>query len=352
MRRLARLSASLLACAFLCLASVRCKQDAANEKVLNVYIWSEYLPQSVLDDFQARTGIEVRVANYSSNEELLEKLQAGVSDYDVVVPSDYMVRRLIGRKLVRPLDRSKLTNFGNLDERFLDKPFDPGNQFSLPYFWGTTGIGYNKKKTGGPVESWDALFDPHYKGQVSMLKDGRECFAVALQRMGKGVNETDPKALEEAARMLGEQKPLVRFYDSDAFAERLAAGDVALSHGYNGQFAKVIAKAPDELAYAVPKEGGTFWMDNLCVPATARHTASIDAFLNYLLEPAVAAKIAESVGYATPNKEAKKQLKPETLADAVIYPPDEVLARCKFMEDLSGEAAKQINQAFTEIRAQ
>ena len=335
----------------LCLGSLRCNKDVSREKALNVYIWSEYLPPPVLEDFKKQTGITVRVANYGSNEELLEKLQSGVTDYDIVVPSDYMVHRLVAKKLIRPLDRAKLKGFENLDPKFLNQKFDPGNQYSVPYFWGTTGIGYDKNKTGGPVESWDALFDPKYKGRILMLNDARECFAVALQKMGKSVNETDPKVLEAAAKMLKDQKPLIRAYDSDTFQEKLASGDVAVSHGYNGQFAKAIKDAPDRLGYAVPKEGGTFWMDNLCVPANARHSASVEAFLNYVLRPEVAAKIAEGVGYGSPNAAARKLLKPEILNNPVIYPPEDVLGRCKFMEDL-GESAKLVSQYFTEIKAQ
>lgn len=340
-----------LLCAALCLSGLNCQKDAAKEKVLNVFIWSEYLPQPVLDEFKAQTGIAVRVANYGSNEELLDKLQSGVADYDIVVPSDYMVHRLAAKKLVRPLDRAALKGLENFDPQFLNQSFDPGNQYSIPYFWGTTGIGYDKTKTGGSVDSWAALFDPKYKGRISMLKDGRECFAAALLQTGKGVNETDPKALAQAADMLKAQKPLVRAYDSDSFAEKLASGDVTLSHGYNGQFAKAIKDAPDKLAFAVPKEGATFWTDNLCVPTAARHTESVTAFLNYVLRPDVAAKIAEGTGYATPNAAARKLLKPEVLANEVIYPPKDVLDRCKFMEDL-GETAKLINGYMTEIQAQ
>jgi spermidine/putrescine-binding protein len=353
MKRLAPIALALV-CAALCLSSLRCRKDAgqaAQEKVLNVYIWSEYLPQPVLDDFKAETGITVRVANFDSNEVLLEKLKSGVTDYDVVVPSDYMVRRLITLNLLRPIDKAKFKGFENLDPKFLDQRFDPGNRYSVPYFWGTTGIGYNEAKTGGPVDSWDVMWDRKYEGKVSMLNDGRELFAVALQRMGKGVNETDPAVLEQAAKMLKEQKPLVRKYDSDSFHEKLQSGDVTLAHGYNGQIAKAIAKKPDELAYAVPKEGGTFWMDNLCVPATARHTEAVDAFLGYVLRPEVAAKIAEGVGYGTPNQAAKARLPPAVVKNEVVYPPDEVLGRCRFMEDVGGEPAKRINELMTEIKA-
>src|SRR5688572_30288550 len=345
---------SLATVLLLALFSADCnRQDPAAEKVLNVYIWSEYLPRSVIDDFTAKTGVKVNVSLFSKNEELLAKLQSGTADYDVVVPSDYMVNRLIRQKLLQPLDRSKLKAFENLDPKFLDQKFDPGNQYSLPYFWGTTGIGYNKKAVTEPVESWAALFDPKYERKVLMLDDARECFAAALRSAGKSPNETDPATLEAAAAKLKEQKKrnVVRVYDSDAFHEKLSAGDVLLAQGYGGQFAKVIAEKPDELAYVIPKEGGTFWTDNLCVPATSRRTESVYAFLNYVLQPEVAAKIANEVSYASPNAAAKRFLDKKLLDDPAVYPPEDVLKRCKFMEDL-GEAAKLVDRHFSEVKAQ
>ena len=344
----------LLLCTLAFLLPTGCKrEDPAGQKVLNVYIWSEYLPQSVIDDFTKKTGIKVNVSLFSKNEELLAKLQAGATDYDIVVPSDYMVQRLVRQKLLQPLDKAKLKGLENLDPRFLDQKFDPGNQYSIPYFWGTTGIGYNTKEAAGPVESWAVLFDPNYKKQVLMLDDARECFAAALRAAGKSADETDPAALAEAAKNLKEQKAqgVVRVYDSDGFAEKLAAGDVVLAQGYNGQFAKVIREKPGELAFVVPREGGTFWADNLCVPAAAKRSESIYAFLNYVLEPQVAAKIANEVSYATPNAAAKKFLDEKLLRDPVVYPPPDVLARCQFMQD-PGDAARVIERHFAEIKAE
>jgi spermidine/putrescine-binding protein len=339
---------------FVCLCSADCnRQDPTTEKVLNVYIWSEYLPQSVIDDFTGKTGIKVNVSLFSKNEELLAKLQSGSADFDVVVPSDYMVHRLIKQKLVKPLDRSKLKGLENLDPNFLNQQFDPGNQYSLPYFWGTTGIAYNKKEVKEPVESWAILFDHKYERKVLMLDDARECFAAALRAIGKDANATDPASLEQAAAKLKEQKHLnlVQAYDSDAFHEKLAARDVILAQGYGGQFAKVIRDKPDELAYVIPREGGTRWTDNLCVPATARRTESVYAFLNYVLRPEVAAKIANEVSYATPNATARKLVDKGLLDDPAVYPPDDVLRRCQFMQDL-GDAARVVERHFGEVKAQ
>ncbi|MGH9464916.1 MAG: ABC transporter substrate-binding protein [Thermoanaerobaculia bacterium] len=318
---------------------------------LNIYIWSAYLPQEVIDQFAEQTGIDVNFDLYDSNEALLEKLQSGVADYDLVVPSDYMVKILIAEGLIQPLDHAQLPNLANLDPRFLDKPFDPGNRHSIPYFWGTTGLGYDQTKTGGPIDSWAAIFDPKHGGRISMLDDMREVFGVALKSMGHSLNTTDAAILEQAAEKLKTQKRLVKTYDSGDFANILAAGDVDLAHGYNGQIAEVVAEDPERLAYVVPKEGATVWMDNMCIPAQARNVVNAYKFLNYIMEPEVNAQIVNGVSYASANVPAKQFIDPAILGDPSIYPSDEVIARCEFIADL-GEATTVMDKLWTEIKAE
>jgi spermidine/putrescine-binding protein len=317
---------------------------------LNIYIWSAYLPKEVIDKFSAETGIKVNFDTYDSNEALLEKLQSGVADYDLVVPSDYMVKILVAEKLIQTLDHTKIPNIANLDPRFLDKKFDPKNQYSVPYFWGTTGFGYNKAKLGA-LDSWQALFDPKNKGRILMLDDMREVFGATLKSMGKSLNETDPAVLKQAADLLKKQKKLVATYNSGDFANILAAGDVDIAHGYNGQLAEVVAKEPEKLAYVVPKEGATLWMDNVCIPGKARNVENAYKFLNYIMEAKVNAEIVNGVSYASANVPAKQFIRPEILNDASIYPSDEVIGRCEFLEDI-GDTTTLLDQYWTEIKAQ
>jgi spermidine/putrescine-binding protein len=352
-----------LAVAALALAAAGCRREEAAPAAapvaarpagpgrLNIYIWSEYLPQEVIDEFSQSTGIQVNVDLYDSNEALLAKLQSGVADYDLVVPSDYMVKTLIAERLLQPLDRTRLARLGNLDPRFLDKPFDPGNRYSVPYFWGTTGIGYDKTKVKEPVTSWSVLFDPKWKGQILMLDDVREVFGVALKSMGQSLNTTDPAILARAAEKLKRQKRLVKTYDSGDFANILAAGDVALAHGYNGQIAEVVAHEPDRLAYVVPAEGGTFWMDNLAIPAGARNVDSAHRFIDYVLLPEVNAEIVNGVSYASANLPARQFIDPEILNDPSVYPGDDVLSRCEFLADV-GETTTLLDRYWTEIKAE
>ena len=317
---------------------------------VNVYIWTNYLPDEVVRDFERRTGIDAQIDTYASNEALLEKLQSGVADYDLVVPSDYMLKILVPQGLVRPLDLARLPHRKSLDPRFLDQRYDPGNRHSLPYLWGTTGIGYDRRKLG-EVTSWGALFDPKNAGRILMLDDEREAFGAALRLDGRSINERDPRALARAAARLKEQKRLVRTYNSADFANLLAAGDVDLAQGYNGELAKVVAKDRARLAYAVPREGGTLWIDNLAIPRNARHLDAAYALLDYLLEPQVAAKIVAGVRYASPNRDALPWIPADIRDDPAIYPPKAVLDRCELIEDL-GPTTTLIDRLWTEVKAQ
>lgn len=322
-----------------------------DEKVLNLFIWTEYLPDSVIQKFTQRTGIKINYDTYDSNEALLEKLQSGVADYDVVCPSDYMVSILVSEGLLQKIDLAQIKNFGNLEAKFLDQKFDPKNEHTVPYFWGTTGLGYNKQKIPGVVDSWAVLFDEQYKGRILMLDDMRECFVAALKLLGYSLNETDPAKLAQAAEMLKKQKALVQTYNSGDFAGLLAAGDVDIAHGYNGQIAKVVAENPDKLAYIMPKEGGTIWMDSLCIPAKARNAAAAHQFIDFILEPEISAEIVNAMHYASANGAAKAHIDASILNDQAIYPPDATVTHCEFIEDI-GDAVTVMDKYWTEIKAQ
>jgi len=332
------------------------KEEAGPDKAaapgqVNIYIWTNYLPQEVIAGFEKRTGIKVNVDTYDSNEAILEKLQSGVADYDLVVPSDYMMKTLIPEGLVRTLDHARLPNFKNLDPRFLDQQYDPKNGHSFPYLWGTTGIGYDRQKVKEPVDSWHALFDKRHAGRILMLDDPREAFGAALRLMGKSINERDPATLRKAAGMLKAQKRLVRTYNSSDFANLLAAGDVDVAQGYNGEMAEAVANAPGRLAYVIPKEGGTLWIDNVAIPKGARNVDAAYAFLDYILEPETAAKIVNGVHYAGANQAALPLVAQQIRQNPSIYPPKEVLDRCELIEEL-GDTTPLIDELWTEVKAQ
>lgn len=321
-----------------------CKEDSggksSGERVLNLYSWSEYFPQEVRDEFTKRTGIKVNLTVFENNEVLVDKLNAGVSSFDLVVPSDYTIALLKRTGRLQKIDQGKIANWKSLDPRLLGRAYDAKNEYSMPYFYGTTGIGFNREVTG-EVDSWNALFDAKHAGKILMLDDGRECLVAALKTMGKSVNEKDEAVLKQAGEKLKAQKPIVRTYNSNDFDQTLARGDVVLAHGYNGQLAKVMAGNAKKFGYVVPKEGGTMWIDGLCIPAKAKNVAEAHEFLNFLLEPQIGGQIVNEASYASANLAARAHVKKEIVEDPAIYPTDEVMKRCEVMEDL-GEGTTDV----------
>jgi spermidine/putrescine transport system substrate-binding protein/spermidine/putrescine transport system permease protein len=317
---------------------------------LNIFIWSNYLPENVVAEFERRFNAKVNIELYDSNEALLAKLQSGGASYDLIVPADYMVRVLREQKLIEQIDLDRLTNLTNLDPRFVNPPYDPNNLYSIPYLWGTSGIGYRKDKIEGAVESWAALWDDRYRDRISMLDDVREVIGAALKRLGKSINTTDPRDLEQAARLLAEQKPLVKAYDSGGFDQLLLSGDVWLAQCYSGQIAKAMAEDP-AIGYVIPKEGCTVWVDNLCVPRRAVHRELALEFINFVLEAKTAAEIANGTGYSTTNLTARPLVRPDLLTNEAGYPPREALDRCEFIGDV-GEAITLFDRVWTEIKSQ
>lgn len=318
-------------------------------KVLNLFIWSNYIAPETLATFERRHGVRVNVDLYDSNEALLAKLQAGNAGYDVVCPSDYSVQVLIAQHLLRPLDRSALPHLVNVDPSFLGRGYDPGNQFSTPYFWGTTGIAYNRTKVAAPIDSWTALWDARYRGRILMLDDGREAFMAALKSRGHSLNTTDRRLLEEARDLLIRQKPLVRAYNSTNYEDILLSGDVWVAQGWNGQFAKAMEQDPD-IRYVIPKEGATVFIDNLAIPVDARNPELAHAFIDFVMEADIAAEICETMKYSSPNRAAWPKLSAKIRANTAVFPPADVLGRLELVQDL-GDTTVLYDQLWTEVKS-
>jgi spermidine/putrescine-binding protein len=320
----------------------------AGERVLNVYIWSNYIAPETLRRFEELHDVKVNVDLYDSNEALLAKMQAGNADYDVVCPSNYVVETLRQTGGLLELDHSALPSLHHLAPRFVDQPHDPGNRYSVPYFWGTAGIAYRRSKTG-PVDSWDALWDPRFAGRILMLDDPRETLGTALRRVGHTYNETDPARLREAQRMLAQQRPLVRAYDSASFDSALLSGDVWLAQAWSGQIARAMDEDPD-IAWVIPKEGASLFLDSLAIPRTAPHPELAHAFLEYVLQPEIAAEITRTMRYSTPNASALPLLPDELRRNPAMFPTAEDLARTELINDV-GEATVLYERLWTEVKS-
>jgi spermidine/putrescine transport system permease protein len=319
----------------------------AEQRVLNLYIWSNYIAPETVQKFERRHGVRVNVDLYDTNEALLAKIQGGNVAYDLLCPSNYPIQILLAQDALRPLDHSALPNLRHADPALLDRHYDPGNRYSVPYFWGSAGIAYRKSKVGR-VDSWGALWDERYAGRVLMLDDAREAIGAALKWKGRSYNTKDPAALAEAKRLLVLQKPLVRTYDSGNFHDVLLSGDVWIAQGWNGQFAKVMAHEPD-IDYVIPGEGGSLFIDSLVIPKTAPHPELAHAFIDFTLEPEIAAEICTTMRYSSPNRAALALLPPEVRGNAAIFPPPDVMTRLELIEDL-GEATLLYDRIWTEVK--
>lgn len=324
------------------------ERSAVGQRVLNLYIWSNYIAPETLRRFETRTGIKVNLDVYDTNEALLAKLQAGNSAYDVICPSNYVVQILLAQGRLRALEPRALPHLANIEARFLDRPFDRGNIYSVPYVWGTCGIGYLKSRVG-VVDSWAALWEPRYRGRILMLDDPRETLGAALKWRGASLNTRDPGLLAVAQRLLIDQKQLVKTYDSANYHDVLASGDVWLAQGWNGQFAKAMEQN-DDIAYVLPREGTSYFIDSLAVPARAPHPEAALAFIDFTLEAAVAAEICRTMGYSTPNRAALPLLPARVRANEATFPRSDQLERLELIEDLGVETV-QYERLWTEVKS-
>lgn len=320
----------------------------SDEAILHYFTWSDYVDRHLLAEFRQRTGVKVVADSFTSNEELLAKLQGGAAGYDVVVPSDYMVSIMAQEGLLADLDLSSIPNAQRLTEPFRRPPFDPDHQYSIPYLWGTVGIGYDQSAVESPPRSWNALWDPAFKGRISMLNDQREVFGVALRALGHSMNTTDPEMIEEAKRKLIAQKPLVKTYTSERYDQMLAAGEVLLAHGWGGAIARAMQARPS-LAYVIPEEGATIWTDCLVVLRSSSRKTSAMRFINFLLEPEVAVRTTNRLLFASTVQGVKEKMSPEVRNNPAVYPPPSTFERLEWIREV-GPAMKDYDRAWTELK--
>jgi spermidine/putrescine-binding protein len=314
------------------------------EKDLNLYLWSDYLADDTVPNFEKEFGVKVTVDTYESNEEMAAKLMAGAAGYDLVLPSSYLFPVLFAKDLLDPISRKYLTNWGNVAPLFLDPPWDPGNAHSVPWGWGTTGIAYRKDLVKAKPDSWAVFFDAQYRGKMTMLDDLRDVIGVFLRMNGHSLNSVDPGDLAEAKRDALKAKPNLKAYISAPVKSQLIAGDVWIAQMWSGDAQQAIGEQP-AIEFLVPKEGTTIFSDALVVPRTAPHKRAAHEFLNYVLRPPVAAAIADKTGYGTPNQAAL----PLTRAK-VPFPTAEELGRLEYQKDL-GRQSEMWDRIWTEIKA-
>jgi spermidine/putrescine transport system substrate-binding protein len=288
---------------------------------VNVYNWGEFLNEDLNKAFEAVTGIKVNYTTYQTNEALYATLRGGGSNYDIIVPSDYMIGRLIEEGMLEELDFGNITRFDNVDPRFKNPQYDPEGRYSVPYMWGTVGIIYDKTRVSAPIDSWRVLFDPQYAGQILMFENSRDAFGIALKVLGYSLNTTDEGELREAYDLLLEQKPLVQAYVMDQIFDKMEGGEAILAPYYAGD-ALLMMESNENLAFVIPKEGSNIFTDAFCIPKDAPNKAAAEMYINFMLlfEAGMANK--DAVGYSTPLIDVFDALDDAIKYDGISYPED------------------------------
>ncbi|WP_244965988.1 polyamine ABC transporter substrate-binding protein [Pseudomonas luteola] len=338
------------------------------EKVVHIYNWSDYIGETTLEDFQKETGIKPVYDVFDSNETLEGKLLAGRTGYDVVVPSNHFLGKQIKAGAFMKLDRSQLPNWQNLDPALLKQlqTNDPGNEHSVPYLWGTNGIGYNVDKVKevlgtDKIDSWAVLFEPENikkltKCGVSFMDSPDEVIPAMLNYLGLNPNSTNPDDYKKAEAKLLQVRPYVTYFHSSKYISDLANGNICVAFGYSGDVFQAASRAEEagkgvKIAYAIPKEGANLWFDLLAIPKDASNAKEAHAFINYLLRPEVIAKVSDSVGYANPNPESGELMDQKVRQDETVYPPQEVMDKLYVMAELPPQILRVSTRSWTRIKS-
>lgn len=339
----------------LCLGPSVAAEEIDPTVTINVYNWGEYISNGTdgsLDvnaEFTRRTGIKVNYTTFDTNESLYSKLVGGGADYDVIFPSDYMVSKLIGQKMLAPINFENLPNYQYIDEQFRDPVYDPGGVYSVPYDWNIVGLFYNKEYVTKEVKGWDILWDADYAGKILMFDNPRDAFMIAQFRLGQSINSTDPEDWRAAAELLKEQRPLLQGYYMDQVFDKMENGEAWLAPYYAGD-AAILVDGSDDIGFVAPQEGTNFFVDAMCIPATSSHKREAEAYINFLCDPEIAGANMNYVGYSTPETAAKAYMDEETLQSPIHYPSEEILANTEAFVDLPEDISKLVDTLWAEVK--
>ena len=322
---------------------------------INVYNWGQYIgvgEEDTIDvnaEFTKRTGIKVNYTTYDSNETMLTKLETGGSSYDIIIPSDYMIDRMIKKDMLEKLDFSNIPNYKYIDETYKNTAYDPNNEYSVPYTYGTVGIIYNTKYVTKTVDSWNILWDEDYKDKILTFDNPRDLFAIAEFLLGIDVNTTDPKDYEACYNKLLEQKPVLQQYVMDQIFDAMINESAWIAPYYAGDFVTMHEDNPN-LAFCYPKEGFNFFIDAICIPKGCEHKAEAEAYINFLCDPEISGRNMDAIGYATPIPEAKEYLSEEFANSDVVYFDEATAANSEMFKDLPDESFQLMNDYWSKLK--
>lgn len=320
---------------------------SSSKEKLYVFNVGDYMDMDVIKDFEEEFECKVIYEEYASNEDLFVKIKTSKQAYDVIFPSDYMLERLASHDLVEKLDKEKIENYKYIDDYYLNRDFDPNNDFSLPYMAGTVGIVYNAEKYPEGIDEWADLWNEKYERDVVLYYSQRDVLMVALKKLGYSMNTQNPDELEEAKLELIKQKPLIYGYLGDEIKDILVAEDANIGVVYSGD-AGVIMSLNDNFKYSLPKEGTNLWIDLMAIPKNSQNPDLAYEFINFLLRPDIQARNAEYLQYSTISSEAKKMLSEEIKNNPALYPPEEDLKNTEVFTDPT-EVIELYDRIWTEV---
>ena len=321
---------------------------SGDKGVVNVYNWGVYIDESVLEDFTAETGIEVVYDTYESNEAMYGVLKNDGASYDVIIPSDYMVSRMIEEDMLQPINFDNVPNFADVDPELKNPDYDPENLYSVPYMWGLLGIIYNTTMVEETHTSWETMFDERYADNIFMFNNSRDAIGIALKYLGYSYNTTDPAQITEAVDLLIQQKPLVNSYGMDDIFEKMQSGAVAIGAYYYGDFLTMQEVNPD-LAFCLPEEGTNLYVDAMCIPKNAENKENAEIFINYMCSTAAGLKNCEEIWYSSPLLSVREELDPEVSGDPYAYPDESILAQCESFKNLPEDILALYDSEWTRL---
>ena len=327
-----------------------------SDVTINVYNWGEYSSNGTegsLDvnaEFTARTGIQVNYTTYDTNESMYAKLASGGGDYDVIIPSDYMVSRMIQEDMLAELDFANIPNFQYIDKDFKNPDYDTENKYSVPYTWGLVGLFYNTDYvTAEEAQSWSLLWDEKYAGKILMFDNSRDSFGIAMRLLGYSFNTEDEQQWREAADLLVQQVPLVQSYAMDQIFQKMESGEAWIAPYYSGD-AAILVEENDNIAFSVPEEGTNYFVDAICIPRTSTHKAEAEAYINFLCDPEISYENCSYIGYSTPETAAKEMMDPEITENEMYYPSEETIANTEVFIHLSDTTNQLLDSLWAEVK--
>lgn len=333
----------------LCFGTMGCSKKGENGE-LNLFVWTEYVPESVLEAFEEETGIKVNVSYYSSNEDLYSKLMSeSEGTYDVIQPSDYMVEKLIKQDKLQKIDKSQLSNLGNISSEYMDQSYDPGNEYSIPYMCAMGGIAVNTSMISDNITSYADLFNSKYANQLLVLDDSRAVIGITAKSLGYSMSTTDENELAKIKEKLLTLKNNIKIYDSDSPKTALISGDCAIAFCYNAEIALAMEENPD-IKYVYPEEGAYLNEDNWCITKGAKNTENALKFINFVLDGKNSASCSEELPYINPNKAACEILGDDYTSNPVKKPTEEQIEKCEFIQNLDSGILEKYEAMWTELK--